>query len=111
MISARIQDPPSLSQLASTVGLSRTYFSTIFRQVMGMGLQEYLIQARLNKAKELLQYPELEIKQIAYEVGFKDPDYFCRIFKMKTGQNPTQWRLMNIEEAKKLQNQNNFNKL
>lgn len=93
MIKARMQDPPTLGELASFTGLSRTYFSYVFREVTGMRLQDYLTQTRLNKAKELLGNIDLKIKQIAYEAGFSDPNYFCRTFKKKMGSNPTDWRL------------------
>jgi len=96
MINERIQDPPTLAELASFSGLSRTYLSYIFKEVTGMRLQDYLIQVRLNKAKELLSQIDLKVKQIAYEVGFTDPNYFCRAFKKKVGLNPTNWRLREI---------------
>jgi two-component system response regulator YesN len=96
MINERIQDPPTLAELASFSGLSRTYLSYIFKEVTGMRLQDYLIQVRLNKAKELLSQIDLKVKQIAYEVGFTDPNYFCRAFKKKMGLNPTNWRLREI---------------
>ena len=67
MIKARMQDPPTLGELASCSGLSRTYFSHVFREVMGMRLQDYLIQIRLERAKDLLGNIDLKIKKIAYE--------------------------------------------
>jgi len=93
MIETRTQNPPSLNDLASATGLSRTYFSYVFREITGMRLQDYLIQTRLNKAKDLLSDSCLEIKQIGYETGFKDSSHFCRTFKKKTGVSPTDWRL------------------
>ncbi len=103
IIEAKMQDLPTLGELASLSGLSRTYFSHVFREVTRMRLQDYLIQARLNKAKDLLGQIDLKVKQIAYETGFKDPNYFCRTFKRKMGLNPTSWRL------KKLLNSGNRN--
>ena len=93
MIKERIQDLPTLGELASFSGLSRTYLSYVFKEVTGMRLQDYLTQTRLNKAKDLLTNIDLKIKHIAYETGFSDPNYFCRTFKKKTGSNPTDWRL------------------
>jgi len=100
IIEARVQDPPSLGELASLSGLGRTYFSFVFKEVTGMRLRDYLIQARINKAKDLMKDRELMIKQIARKVGFKNPDYFCRIFKKKTGVNPTEWRIVNLRSQK-----------
>ncbi len=92
MVEARVKDPPSLGELASLSGLGRTYFSLVFKEVTGMRLRDYLIQVRIDKAKDLLNEADLRIKQITYEVGFRNPDYFCRIFKKKTGISPTEWR-------------------
>jgi len=98
IIKSRMQDLPTLDQLASSSGLSRTYFSCVFKEVTGMRLQDYLIKIRLDKAKDLLEKIDLKIKQIAYEVGFSDPNYFCRMFKQKLGQSPTNWRVSRILE-------------
>ena len=96
MIEAKMQDLPTLGELASFSGLSRTYLSFVFKEVTGMRLQDYLTQVRLEKAKDLLGNIDLKIKQIAYEAGFSDPNYFCRTFKRKMGLNPTNWRLREI---------------
>ena len=97
LIRARIQDPPTLAELAFLTGLSRTYFSPVFKEVVGMGLKDYLTQARINKAKDLLGDINLTIKKIAYEVGFRDPNHFSRTFKKRTGATPTNWRLRKVE--------------
>jgi YesN/AraC family two-component response regulator len=102
MIDERIQDPPTLADLASCSGLSRTYFSVIFKEVTGIRLQDYLMQIRLDKAKTLLCCIDLKVKQIAFETGYPDPNYFCRTFKKKTGLNPTSWRLRKSLEKKDL---------
>ena len=98
MIEARMQDPPSLGELAHCSGLSPTYFSHVFKAVTGMRFQDYLTKIRLNKAKHLLKNINLRIKKIAHESGFKDPNHFCRIFKRRTGLNPTNWRLRNLRK-------------
>ena len=96
LIGTRIQDPPTLAELAFLTGLSRTYFSPVFKEVVGMGLKDYLTQARINKAKDLLGDINLTIKKIAYEVGFRDPNHFSRTFKKRTGTTPTNWRLRKV---------------
>jgi len=100
LIKTRIQDPPTLVELASFAGLSRTYFSTVFKEVVGVTLQDYFHQARINKAKNLLSDMNLTIKRIAYEVGFRDPDHFSRTFKKKTGITPTNWRLREMKNLR-----------
>lgn len=100
IIEQKIQDMPSLSELASLLGISRTYFSQIFKEVTGMRLQEYINQIRLEKAKDLLVNINLKIKEVSYQIGFKDPNYFCRKFKKVTGLTPTVWRLENFLNSK-----------
>jgi len=98
MIEARVQDPPSLGELASLSGLGRTYFPFVFKEVTGMSLRDYFTQTRINKAKDLLNDSDLRIKQIAYKVGFRT-DYFCKLFKKKTGVNPTKWRKVRSQKS------------
>ncbi len=100
MIEAKIQDSHSLAELAFLSGLARTYFSFVFKEVTGMRLRDYLTQTRINKSKDLLKNVELKIKEIAYQVGFRNPDYFCRIFRKKTGVSPTEWRMANLRSKK-----------
>jgi len=100
MIQERIHDPPTLAELAKSSGLSRTYLSCVFKEVTGTRLKDYVGQIRLKKAKDLLGDINLKIKQIAYEVGFSDPNYFCRIFKKKTGLTPTNYRARQILNLK-----------
>jgi two-component system response regulator YesN len=102
MIEKRMHELPTLAELASASGLSRTYFSYVFREVTGMKLQDYLMETRLTKAKDLLGRIDLKVKQVAYEIGFKDPNYFCRTFKKWTGSNPTNWRVKKILIPKNL---------
>ncbi len=93
VIRCRTKDLPAPSELAAHSGVSRTYFSHIFKEVTGLKLQEYLVQVRIKKAQELLENAGLNIKQIAFKAGFKDPHYFCRMFKKRVGMSPTDWRI------------------
>lgn len=100
MIEERIQDPPTLAELASFSGLSRTYLSFVFKEVTGIRLQDYLTQVRLEKAKDLLTNIDVKIKQVAHETGFSDPNYFCRSFKKKIGFSPTNWRVRQVRNLR-----------
>ena len=96
LIKERIQDIPTLGELATCSGLSRTYFSYVFKEVTRIRLRDCVIQARLDRAKDMLSNIDLKIKQIAFESGFRDPNYFCQFFKKKMGLCPTNWRLKEI---------------
>ena len=52
----------------------------------------YLIELRLNRAKELLKYTPLPVNEIALSVGIANPYYFSRLFKKHTGTSPTEYR-------------------
>ena len=47
---------------------------------------------QLQKSKELLTNTDMPSREVAYESGFDNPDYFCTIFKKKTGMNPMRYR-------------------
>ena len=100
LIQSRILNPPSLKELACLSGFSRNYFSCVFKKVVGMKLQDYVLRARLITARDLLGKPDLKIKKVAYESGFRDPNYFCRVFKNETGRSPTHWRLTILTESR-----------
>jgi YesN/AraC family two-component response regulator len=66
---------------------------------MGLPVQEYLIQFRINKAKEMLTHTYYNISEIAFSVGYNDYYAFIKSFKKKTGLTPKQYRKMNFIEA------------
>lgn len=82
----------SLNMVASHVGISPSYFSTIFRQETGSTFVEYLTGLRMEKAKELLRCTNKKTAEIAYEVGYKDSHYFSYIFKKTQGLTPKDYR-------------------
>ena len=82
----------SLSQVARAVNASATYFSKRFKEATGMTFIEYLGRVRVEKAKNLLQNPNLRVSTIALEVGFQSVSQFNRTFRKVTGRSPRQWR-------------------
>lgn len=82
----------SLNMVASHVGISPSYFSTIFRQETGSTFTEYLTEIRMEKAKELLRCTNKKTSEIAYDIGYKDAHYFSYIFKKTQGLTPKDYR-------------------
>ncbi|OCG12228.1 hypothetical protein A9G24_08890 [Gilliamella sp. App6-5] len=78
--------------LANMFYISPNYLSHLFQSEGKIGLNEYLNHIRLEYAKLLLKDYDLNIKEIALASGFKDSNYFCRIFKKKTERTPTEYR-------------------
>lgn len=82
----------SLNSVAGHVGMSPSYFSTIFSREMDQTFVEYLTQVRMEKAKELLVCSSMKTSEVGYEVGYKDPHYFSFIFKKTQGCSPKEYR-------------------
>lgn len=82
----------SLNILAEYVRFSPNHLSTIFSQQTGEPLSKYLIEFRINKAKEELKCTSKKSSEIALDVGYRDPHYFSYMFKKITGMTPTQYR-------------------
>ena len=57
-----------------------------------MPFREYLINVRVEKAKEYLGNPQMNIREVGTLVGYINPNYFSRIFKKKTGFTPIEYR-------------------
>lgn len=83
----------TVSEIAECVGLNKNYFSTFFRENMGMTPQEYLVSFRINKACELMNNEVLTISDISRSVGYNDPLGFSKIFKKAKGISPKSYRL------------------
>ena len=87
-----MNDELSLLDIADAVGLSPSYLSTQFKKKYGQNLSEYLVEARIARARELLCCTSKMIYEVAYDVGFRDYRYFSQIFKKYTGQTPRQFQ-------------------
>lgn len=71
----------SLNQVAASVNISPSHFSTIFSKEMGETFIEYLTNVRMERAKQLLRSSTMKTAEIAYAVGYKDAHYFSYLFK------------------------------
>lgn len=74
--------------MAAAAGYSRYHFSRLFRQHIGVPPHEYLLQVRMQQARNLLTATDLPIKQIGQMVGFGDYAYFCNSFRRRLGMPP-----------------------
>ena len=79
----------SLEQAAYSVGISPNRLSRLFCEETGNGFSDFLIDYRIERAKELLAVPGASIKQVSMQCGYPDPNYFSRLFKKVTGLTPT----------------------
>lgn len=77
--------------VAAQVNLSESYFATYFKDKTGINFRDYLLSVRINQAKILLRSKEINISEIAYEIGYQDYRSFSRAFKKETGLSPSQY--------------------
>ncbi len=82
----------SLNKIAVEIGISASYFSSIFKQKTGQSFVEYLTKARIEKACELLKCTTLRTAEIGEQVGYHDPHYFSATFKKVMGQSPKDYK-------------------
>lgn len=84
---------PGLSNLslARVCGISEVYFRKLFSERHGVSPRQYIIAARVERAKQLLSEGNKKISAISEESGFSNPYHFCRVFKERTGMTPTDY--------------------
>jgi AraC-like DNA-binding protein len=81
-----------INDIASYIGINRSYLTHIFKKNINMSPQEFLVNYKIDKASELLKNTDLSIKAVANSVGYSDPLTFSKIFKKITGDNPKGYR-------------------
>ncbi len=83
----------TIDQAAELMNYSSCYFSKYFHRRVGISFQDYVIEKRIELAKELLQRnQEMKISSVAFRCGYNDVSYFSRIFKKRTGMTPQQYQ-------------------
>lgn len=91
-INAHFAEEIDLDRCAAEEGLSRSRFSHLFTEIMGMSPYKYQLSLRLDRAKELLSFSSLSVGEISASVGFSDPLYFSRIFRKWFSLSPSDFR-------------------
>ena len=86
---------PSVAWCAEELNLSANYFGDLIKKETGVSAQEYIQSKVINVAKEQIFDQGKSISEIAYNLGFKYPQHFTRLFKQKTGVTPVEFRNLN----------------
>jgi YesN/AraC family two-component response regulator len=86
----------TLEEVSSILNLSPQYFSRVFHEKAGVTFVDYLTRIRIKKAKEWLTYSESNVQEVCYKVGYKDPNYFARVFKKTVGMTPRQYKAQKL---------------
>ena len=86
---------PSVAYCAGELNLSANYFGDLIKKETGKTAQEYIQSMVIDVAKEKIFDQSKSVSQIAYDLGFKYPQHFIRLFKQRVGQSPNEYRLLN----------------
>jgi AraC-like DNA-binding protein len=86
---------PSVAWCAGELALSAGYFGDLIKKETGKTAQEYIQAKVIDVAKERIFDHSKSVSEIAYELGFKYPQHFTRLFKQRIGESPNKYRMLN----------------
>jgi len=86
---------PSVTLCGKALNMSGSYLSDLLKMETGRSAKDHIHGHIIEKAKTLLLNSELKISEVAYDLGFEYAQHFSKLFKSKTGINPTEYRKMN----------------
>lgn len=86
---------PSVAYFAEELHLSSNYLGDLMKKETGKSAQEHIQLKLIRIAKELIHDSDKSISEVAYELGFKYPQHFTRMFKKAVGLSPNEYRMMN----------------
>lgn len=89
-----------IADVAEQCAMSRSHFSRAFKKTTGMSPQEWLLNLRIRRAKELLSEESLAISLISLECGFSDQSHFSRMFSKLVGITPKRFRQLSHLQAR-----------
>ena len=92
-INIHFAEPLTLSDVARSVHLSESYFSSLFKKGCGASFREYLNAVRVDEARRLLDLNQQSVTEIALAVGFDSQSYFSKVFRAVTGASPKEYRI------------------
>jgi len=91
-INERYHEPIDLEKISQEACLSRYHFLRLFREEFDTTPHQYLIDRRIEKAKELLRHRRLTVTDVCFEVGFESLGSFSTLFRQRVGDAPTSYR-------------------
>ena len=92
MLNARPYQLTTASEVAKFLGVSRSWLNQLVRMETGKNLTDHLRSRLILESKRLLAHSDLNVSEIAYQLGFEDPSYFTRLFRQVAGQSPREFR-------------------
>lgn len=97
-ICAHLHTTLTLEQVAGQVNLSPGYFSNLFKKVLGISFQQFVMHEKMEKAKVML-IEGLQVQEIATELGYEHRRYFSEVFKKYTDMTPSEFKISHLGKA------------
>ncbi|WP_291702734.1 response regulator [Clostridium sp.] len=82
----------TLKNLADYMNFSAPYLSKIFKKKLGINFNKYILLRRIEESKKILSEKSITINDLAFTVGFNEPNYFCTVFKKEEGMTPLEYK-------------------
>lgn len=92
-----IHNTKSPSAYASKLNVSTGYLNEVIKEVTGSTVSYWIQQEIFIEAKRLLYYTDMDVKEIAYQLGYNDYSYFTRSFRKSIGLSPSEFRSLNLK--------------
>jgi AraC family transcriptional activator of pobA len=90
VVESHLTEQPSINTIAEKLALTTNSLYRIVKEYSGISPKEFLTNRLMVEAQRKLYYSNLSVKELAYDLGFNDPDYFSRLFKKCTGKSVTE---------------------
>ncbi len=87
MVEIHLTEQPSINTIAEKLALSTNSLYRLVKEYSGTSPKDFVTNRLMVEAQRKLRYSTISVKELAYELGFNDPDYFSRLFKKNTGKS------------------------
>lgn len=91
VVETHLTAQPSINAIAEKLALTTNSLYRIVKEYAGTSPKDYFINRLMAEAQRKLRYSNTSVKELAYELGFNDPDYFSRLFKKSTGKSASEF--------------------
>ncbi|MEK4514970.1 response regulator [Paenibacillus sp. FSL H8-0122] len=91
-VARHYREPLSVADISDYTAISPNYFSHLFKAQTGINFSDYVTRYRIERSKQYLRETEMQVGEIAEQIGIPDYKYFARIFRRLVGKTPSQYR-------------------
>ena len=98
-INLNIYNKINLMEISKNIGLNYSYASRIFKEEVGLNINSYITNKKINIACEMLKNTDLQVQEISNHIGFNDFNYFIKLFKNSVGMTPLKYKYFHTKKS------------